>query len=91
MPHLIYRGKTLLTSKGRTSLVKEEDNIPRGGVVIERSMMGIADGVFWLGGAHLGWFKLMTTSSIVLSWEDDLFDVWREDRFWRGVVAGAGG
>jgi hypothetical protein len=57
----------------------------------ERLMTGIANGVFWLGGVHLGWFKLMTMSSIVLSWKDDLFDVQREDRFWRGVVAGAGG
>jgi hypothetical protein len=80
-----------LTSKGRTSLVKGEDSIPRGGVVADRLMTGIADGVFWLGGAHLGWFKVLTTSSIVLSREDDLFDVRREDRFWRGVVVGAGG
>jgi hypothetical protein len=87
----MYRGKTLLMSKGGTSLVKGEDNVPRGGVVIERLMMGIADRVFWLGGTHLGWFKLMMTSSIVLSWEDHSFDVRREDRFWRGVVAGAGG
>jgi hypothetical protein len=87
----MYGGKTLLMSKGGTSLVKGEDNIPRGGVVAERSMTGIADGIFWLGGAHLGWFKLMMMSSIILSWEDNSFNVWREDRFWRGVVAGAGG
>jgi hypothetical protein len=79
----------LLTSKGGTSLVKGEDSVPRGGVGTERSI--IADGVFGLGGAHLGVFKLMTMSSIVLSREDDSFDVWREDGFWRGVVAGAGG
>jgi hypothetical protein len=72
-------------------LVKGEDSVPRGGVCTERSMTGIANGVFWLGGTHLGWLKLMTTSSIVLSWEDYLFNVQREDRFWRGVVAGAGG
>jgi hypothetical protein len=89
MLHLIYEEKTLLMSKGGTSLVKGEDNIPRGGVGTERSI--IADGVFGSGGVHLGMFKLMTTSSIILSWEDDSFDVQREDRFWRGVVAGAGG
>jgi hypothetical protein len=72
-------------------LVKGEDSVPRGGVVIERSMTGIADGVFWLGGTHLGWLKLITMSSIVLSWEDDSFDVRREDGFWRGAVAGARG
>jgi hypothetical protein len=86
MLRLIYGGKTLLTSKGRTSLVKGEDSIPRGGVGTERSI--IADGVFGSGGVHLGWFKVMTTSSIILSWEDNSFDVWREDRFWRGVVTG---
>jgi hypothetical protein len=90
MPHLIYGGKTLLTSKGGTSLVKGEDSIPRGGVVAERLMMGIADGVFWLGGT----FGLVQTDDNVfhsIVWEDDSFDVRREDRFWRGVVAGAGG
>jgi hypothetical protein len=76
-------------SKGGTSLVKGKDGIPRGGVGAERLI--IADRVFRLGGAHLGMFKLMTTSSIILLWEDDSFNVWREDGFWRGVVAGAGG
>jgi hypothetical protein len=51
MPHLIYGGKTLLMSKGGTSLVKGEDSVPRGGVGTERLI--IADGVFGLGGVHV--------------------------------------
>ena len=70
-------------------MVKGEDSVPRGGVGAKRSIM--ADGVFRSGGMHLGVFKLMMTSSIILSQEDNSFDVRREDRFWRGVVAGAGG
>jgi hypothetical protein len=79
-------GKTLLTSKGGTSLVKGEDTVPGGGVGTERSI--IADGVFGSGGVHLGLFKILTVSSIILLWEDNSFNVWREDRFWRGVVIG---
>jgi hypothetical protein len=86
MPCLICVGKTLLTSKGGTSLVKGEDIVPGGGVGTERSI--IADGVFGSGGVHLCLFKVLTVSSIILSWEDDLFNVRREDRFWRGVVTG---
>jgi hypothetical protein len=86
MPHLICVGKTLLMSRGGTSLVKGEDIVPGGGVGAERSI--IADGVFGLGGAHLGLFKVLMVSSIILLWEDNLFDVQREDRFWRGVVTG---
>jgi hypothetical protein len=86
MPRLICVGKTLLTSKGRTSLVKGEDIVPGGGVGAERSI--IANGVFRSGGMHLGLFKILAVSSIILSWEDNSFDVWREDRFWRGVVTG---
>jgi hypothetical protein len=76
----------LLTSKGGTSLVKGEDSIPRGGVGAERLI--IADGVFRSGGVHLGLFKMLTASSIILLWEDNSFNVQREDRFWRGVVTG---
>jgi hypothetical protein len=86
MPSLICAGKTLLTSKGGTSLVKGEDIILGGGVGTERLI--IADGVFWSGGVHLGLFKVLTASSIILSWEDNSFDVQREDRFWRGVLTG---
>jgi hypothetical protein len=43
MPHLICAGKTLLMSKGGTSLVKGKDIVPGGGVGAERSI--IADGV----------------------------------------------
>jgi hypothetical protein len=89
MPHLICAGKTLLTSRGGTSLVKGEDTVPGGGVGAERLI--IANGIFGLGGTHVGLFKILTASSIILSWEDNSFDVWREDRFWRGVVAGVGG
>jgi hypothetical protein len=86
MPRLICAGKTLLISKGGTSLVKGEDTIPGGGVGAERLIM--ADGVFGSGGTHLGLFKILVVSSIILSWEDNSFDFQREDRFWRGVVAG---
>jgi hypothetical protein len=48
MPRLICAGKTLLTSKGGTSLVKGEDTIPGGEVGAERSI--IANGVFGSGG-----------------------------------------
>jgi hypothetical protein len=73
-------------SKGGTSLVKGEDSVPRGGVGAERSI--IVDGVFSSGGAHLGLFEMVTASSIILLREDNLFNVRREDRFWRGVVIG---
>jgi hypothetical protein len=79
MPHLMCAGKTLLTSKGGTLLVKGEDTVPRGGVGAKRSM--IANGVFRSGGAHLGLFKMLMVSFIILSWEDNSFDVQREDRF----------
>jgi hypothetical protein len=75
----MYAGKTLLMSKGGTSSVVGEDIIPGGGVGTERSI--IADGVFGPGGVHLGLFKTVVKSSVILMWKDNLFDVWREDRF----------
>jgi hypothetical protein len=63
MAHLIYRGKTLLTSKDGTLSVKGEDVIPGGGAGTERSI--IANGVFGPGGTHLGLFKTVVKSSIM--------------------------
>jgi hypothetical protein len=53
--------------------------------------MGKADGVFWLGGAHLRLVKVQAASSIILSWEDDAFVVWGVNGLRRGVVTGVGG
>jgi hypothetical protein len=35
--------------------------------------------------------KVWVASAIILSGEDDSFDVWGMDGFWGGVVAGTGG
>jgi hypothetical protein len=83
---LMYVGKTLLTSKGGTSSVMGEDVIPGGGIGAERSIM--ADGVFGPGGAHLGLFKTVVKSSVILAWKDDSFDIWGEDGFWGHMVIG---
>jgi hypothetical protein len=53
--------------------------------------MGKADGVFWLGGAHLRLVKVWAASSIIVSWEDNVFVVREVNGLWRGVVTGAGG
>jgi hypothetical protein len=53
--------------------------------------MGIADGIFWLGGMHLRLVKVWAVSSIILSWEDNTFIVWGVNGLQRGVVTGAGG
>jgi hypothetical protein len=73
----MYMGKTLLTSSAGTSSVMREDVVPEGGVGIEGSI--IADGVFSPGGAHLGLFRMVEKSSIILAWKDDLFNIWEED------------
>jgi hypothetical protein len=73
----MYTGKALLTSNGGTSSVMWEDVVPGGGVGIERLI--IADGVFGPGGTHLGLFRTVEKSSVILAWKDDSFDIWGED------------
>jgi hypothetical protein len=43
------------------------------------------------GGVHLRLVKVRAASSIILSWEDNLFDVQGVNGLWRGVVTGTGG
>jgi hypothetical protein len=76
-------------SRGGTSLVEREGVVPRGQV--GACGMGIADGIFWLGGTHLRLVKIWAASSIMLSWEDNVFDTWGVNGLWRGVITGAGG
>jgi hypothetical protein len=70
-------------------LVEREDVVPRGRV--GTCGMGIADGIFWLGGMHLRLVKVQAASSIILSWEDNAFDTWGVNGLQRGVVTGVGG
>jgi hypothetical protein len=60
----MYTGKTLLTSSSGTFSVMWEDVVPGGGIGAERSI--IANEVFGPGGAHLGLFRTVEKSSVIL-------------------------